>query len=227
MNSILNTNNENILFLNYNTILFQSMGFIELMRPDLESNEFYSLSQEKIMNILLNITLKNPTKLIDSTITDEDYFNFINKKFSSISYISPVTNLYSIATILSRQIFTNKVHIASPSSFGGDHIYNNCIHSFFDIFNASKIKEFINKNNITTVFLHDISLVYDLIFNHNTDVKGMTFVISRLGYNFGKIDNVIESLYPKLSEAQNKLKFDLAYINLFETENPDSKLFSQ
>jgi len=216
MNSIYNIDKENILFLNYNTILLQSMGFIELMKTaGLGDNELYLLDQHKILNLVLNTLIKCPAKLLDPIITNEEYLQVINKKFYDISYLSPMTNISTIATILSKQEFTNKVYIASPKYFNGEAVYTACLQSFFDIFDIDKVAKFINDNGITSIFLHDMGMAYNLITKADINIKGMTFIISKLSYNFKRENDTFTSLYPEIFELKENDMFDLAFMDLF------------
>lgn len=207
-----------VLFLNYNTVMLNSVGFIIYMNKLGLDGKISRLSQAQLVAFLLKSTNRNTAGNVDSSITEAEYFKFICDNFGSVCEYSPITGLTSLANILSGQKFINKVHMASPKPFGGELVFNNMTHVNFDIFDVSKVEEYINKHEIKCLFTHDIRMVHDLVFNFNIDVTNMTFLVSRLGYNFETINGEEQLRCSQILEVMNNLRFDFAIVDLYTIE---------
>jgi hypothetical protein len=206
---------ERALILNYNTVFLQSVGFVNLMNQSgLDHKLFSDLDPFGLIYFFTRAKTRNTASMIDQNISEADYFDFVKKKYKDIGAQSPITNITPIINIMTAQNFVEKVFIASFDFYTEADLFKNVQHVKFDIFDVKVIEAFITENQITTVFLHDIRLVHDLVFNFQIDVKAMSFIVSKFGYNFMEKDGIKVSHCPEIFELRSQLEFNIAYINL-------------
>lgn len=209
---------ERILVLNYNTLFFQSVGFLTTMLQTGFEHKLYSqLDPSGHSYLLARTPERNTAALLDPSTTEAEYHQFIKRHYNKVTKISPQTSLSAILQITSGQSFVEKVFVASysPLSFFEketpffDHVQ-------FDIFDATQVETFIKENGITFVFLHDIHMVRDIVFNFNIDLYAMTFVVSKLGYNFEIRSGEEKSKCQEVFDLANEMEFNVAFINLYD-----------
>lgn len=214
---------DNILVLDYNTIRFQSLGFIELIHQSsgLESIQLNTLNSFERLQYVINLTSRNISEIFEQPVTESEYFTYIKAMYDKISELSPVTKLNSIIAVTSTQRFVGKTYVATIRKYNSEiFIGNNIENVNFDIFNISLIEDFILKNNITALFLHDIRMVYDIVFNFKIALDGFTFFISKIGYNFKIENDAFVSLYPEITDIAETFNFKVAYVDVYDI--PDS-----
>jgi hypothetical protein len=209
---------ERILILNYNTVFLQSVGFVTYMNQSGLEHEFFGeLDQFGLIYFFTRANTRNTASLIDPEMTEIEYFEFVKKKYREVSVASPSTAILPIINIVKSQNFVDKVFMASFSIYDELEVVQNVNHVFFDIFDVKEIEKFVLDNQITSIFLHDIRMVHDLVFNFNIDVKGMSFIVSKFGYNFTDVDGVVGNECPQVFELRDQLRFTIAYINTHDT----------
>lgn len=215
---------ENMLCLNWNTIIFQSYGFIEYMKSlGLDDENICHLTKIECIVFLLQYQDRNLSYIFDDTVSEKEFYDFVKDKYTNITNISPVTHINAIFSVVKGQPFSNSYHIASIKKSSISDTGSNVKHVYFDIFNISEIEEYINENKITSVLAHDIRIVRDLIFNFNINCKDMSFIVSKLGYNFDNIDGQIVSKCQEIFENQESLGFRFAFLDVFELTEDDIK----
>lgn len=213
----LNPKIENVLILDYNTIRFQSVGFIKLMQNNgLESAKEHSLNSSADLLPLLNFEERNVANFIDGGISEFQYFEFIKRNFIEITDNSPITHLANTCSLMSMQQFVSNAYVATLYPVPLDiYIQNNFKPVVFDIFNIESIENFIIENNITSLFISDAAMVVDIVTNLRIKLEGFSFLISKLGCNLIDIGDALVSKYSELHELSKTLEFKFALVDLY------------
>jgi len=217
---------QRILILNYNTVLLHSVGFLNYMK-DIHGidNPFSKYDgMEYIVNVL-RLANKNTAKIIDKTIDDDYYFNFIKTNFVEISNMSPVAYFQNYINILLSQRFVQEIHIASPINIGMKEVFVNIEEPTFDIFNIDAIVNYINQNKITSLFVHDIDMMKQIIEHPEMDSQQFTYLLSRLGYNYREVEDAIFLKHSEIMDLKDKKQFLFGIVNMLPDEEADNILF--
>jgi hypothetical protein len=216
---------QNILILNYNTVILHSVGFLTYMKNILNFDNPLSKYEgtEFVVNVL-QLTEKNTAKIIDPSIDDEFYFNFINTKFQEVTDQSPLGSMQYYLNILQSQNFINKVHIASPVNINMKQIFVDVIEPTFDIFNIDTIVNYINANRITCLFLHDIEMMKKIIEHPKMDSEQFTYLLSKIGYNYREVDDAAYFRLPEIMDLKDQKRFLIGVVNLLSDDEKENLL---
>lgn len=216
---------QKILILNYNTIILQSVGFLTYMKNTLNYDNPFSKydGTEFIVNVL-QFANKNTAKIIDQTIDDDFYFNFIRNKFEDITNQSPLSAIQYYINILQSQNFINEIHIASPIHINMKRVFAEIIEPIFNIFDIDTIVAYINTNKITCLFLHDIEMLKAIIEHPRMDSEQFTYILSKIGYNYKEIDDAAFFKIPEIMDLKEEKRFLIGVSNLLSDNDADSFL---
>jgi hypothetical protein len=217
---------QNILILNYNTVILQSVGFLMYVKKHLKmDNPLSHLEGTEFIVNVLQLANKNTASILnDPTIDEEFYFNFIKKKFVEVSGESPIGAMQSYITILLSQNFVNRIHIASPADVGMKTVFPNISDVQFDIFDVDAIVDYINTHKITSLYIHDIDLLKKVIEHPDMDSEQFTYLLSKIGYNYREIEDAAFFKLPEIMDLRDEKRFLLGIVNLLTTDEAESFL---
>lgn len=200
------TRDEKILCLAENTIrlneynlakdIYDALGFY-MPRPSII--RYMIQRAHKVIGLECGITEETFYKLKFST-----YVDYYNK--------SPYSKLYEVICNLSRQKFkvdtcimynnfNGKVDVSSLKEDGFKRAeYSGDI---------AEIEDYINENDITCVIMDDISILKELIDRKNINIEHMSFMITKIGYNFIELDDgQVSTRHPELLDYMEEVNFE-------------------
>jgi len=187
-----------------------------MMENGAENPLFDGLDEFGYFYLFCNAKERNSASVLGNDVNEPSYFNFIKKKYVEVSQLSPVTDVYSVLSVVALQKFVDKIFIASISPFERLADMKRCEHVMFDIFDVKEVEQFVEENKITTIFLPDIRMVHDIVFNFKTNVDSMTFIVSKLMNNFSELEDRIVSQCQHVFDAKQEYNYNVAYINLHD-----------
>jgi hypothetical protein len=209
---------QNFLILNYNTILIQSYGYLKYMEKLGFQNAFSDMLElDYVVNTLQYIN-RNTATIIDSTISDTFYFDFVKANFKEVTDRSYVGSLTSMIDILKGQPFVKSIHIASPTEFSGEVMFNNVKFPIFNIFDPVQVVQYMNDNNITSLLLDDATLLRDIVSREDFDCEQVTFLLSSTGYNYILDDPEMNLIHPEIMELKKVKNFKFGLVDIIENE---------
>ena len=203
--------NEKILILPHNTLrVVDAMYQLEIIAqkykkvPDFEENLYRCVTRKE----------KDLSKIFD--IPDNIKYKFKNN-WAYYWDISPRTNLYEYIKIVSAQKFTDNVTVLFSDKKAKDDVFES------DYYDGSLegLEKYIIENRITAIVIDDIDLLVNLVNRKNINLDNLSFIISRMGYNY-EWNNEIQILMPKqiLYDVEKEYYLEIAIIALFDF--PDS-----
>jgi len=219
---------QRILILNYNTILLQSVGFLNYMKKFHGVDNPFSKYEDKEMEYIINVLRfahKNTAKIIDKTIEEDFYFKFIKSAFREITNESPLAYAHYYIDILLSQKFVQEIHIASPVAMNVNEVYTNVIEAVFDIFDENQIVNYINEKGITCLFIHDIDLLKKIIDHPKMDSQQFTYLLSKIGYNYREEDDAIFLKIPEIVDLRDTKQYLLGIVNLPSDDDTENIIF--
>jgi hypothetical protein len=176
---------------------------------------------EFIVNVL-QYANRNTAKIIDKTIDDSFYFNFITSNFQEVTNDSPLGSMQYYINILQTQNFVSEIHIASPTNIKMNRVFSGIKEPVFDIFNADAIVEYINANGITCVFLHDIELMKQIVEHPKMDSEQFTYLLSKIGYNYREVEDAAFFKLPEIMDLKDQKRFLIGVVNLLTDDENES-----
>ena len=217
---------QRILILNYNTILLQSVGFLNFMKNKHGIDNPFSKYEdtEYIVNVL-QFANKNTARIIDKTIDEEFYFSFIKANFKEITDESPIAYLQYYLNILLGQSFIKEIHIASPVSINVQEVFPEIKEPLFDIFDVNQVVRYINENQMTCLFLHDIEMMKNIVEHPEMDSRLFTYLLSKIGYNYQEEDEALFLKIPEIMDLRDEKQFLFGIVNLLSTDESDNIIF--
>jgi len=210
---------QNILILNYNTLILHSVGFLEYMKTLNYDNPLSKYEDTEFIVNVLQLANRNTASIIDKSIDDEFYFNFIKNKFKEITDASPVSDMQYNISILQSQTFVNTIHIASPININVKGVFPTIIEPIFDIFDIDTIVNYINANKITCLFVHDIEMMKKIVEHPKMDSEQFTYLLSKIGYNYREIDDAAFFKLPEIMDLKDQKRFFIGVVNLLPSED--------
>ena len=199
--------NEKILILPHNTLrIVDAMYQLEAIAyntkkvPDFEENLYRCVTRKE----------KDISKNID--IPDRIKSKF-NNNWGLYWDISPRTNLYEYIKIVAEQKFTDDVIVLFSDHSAKDDVFSS---DYYDG-TIEGLEKYILENKITAVVIDDIDLLEELVNRQNVNLDNLSFIISKIGYNY-EFDSSIGLLMPKKSlyEIEKKYFLEIAMIALFD-----------
>jgi hypothetical protein len=176
---------------------------------------------EFIVNVL-QYANRNTAKIIDKTIDDSFYFNFITSNFQEVTNDSPLGSMQYYINILQTQNFVSEIHIASPTNIKMNRVFSGIKEPVFDIFNADAVVEYINANGITCVFLHDIELMKQIVEHPKMDSEQFTYLLSKIGYNYREVEDAAFFKLPEIMDLKDQKRFLIGVVNLLTDDENES-----
>ena len=199
--------NEKILILPHNTLrVVDAMYQLEIIAhntnkiPDFEENLYRCVCRkEKDLSKILNIP--------------EHIKHKFENNWAYYWDISPKTNLYEHIKIVSEQNFTDNVIVLFSDKNAKDDVFES---DYYDG-TIESLENYIIENRITAVVMDDIDLLAELVYRKNINLDNLSFILSRIGYNYEWNDKV-QILIPKqkLYDIEKKYYLEIATIALFD-----------
>ena len=127
--------------------------------------------------------------------------------------ISPRTNLYEYIKIVSEQKFTDDVTVLFSDRNAKDDVFKS------DYYDGSieSLEKYIVENRVTAIVMDDIDLLAELVDRKNINLDNLSFIISRMGYNYEWNDLVkIPMIKQKIYDIEKKYYLEIAIIALFD-----------
>jgi hypothetical protein len=158
----------------------------------------------------------------NSEISDEVYISLEKAIFTNNYDDIPATMVARAIYELSNQPFTETVWILH-NDYGGDtysseQMYENASYDG----SIEQLEEFILEHKITAMFIDSIDTVKLLKDRGNIPFTGMSFMISKLGYNYtGEIDEDNKHVMKHIdlitsSKSSSVENFEISFIHLWE-----------
>lgn len=202
--------NERILILPHNTLrVVDAMKILEIYAyhkkplPDFEVNLFKTITRkEKDLSKIFNI----PSKLKDK----------FENNWSKYWDIAPKTNMYEYIKITSTQKFTESTVVLFSDRNAKDDVFE------YDYYDGSieSLEKYIIDNRITAIVMDDVELLMELTNRKNIDLNNLSFIISRMGYNFEWNEKAQIPMPKKVFYDAEKENFiEVAMIALFDFSN--------
>lgn len=197
---------ESILILPHNTLRFPDvMVVIESIIQKTKKYPDFAVTLYKVLN--------RKEKDLTKCGISEELINKFNNEWATYWEIAPRSNLYNYIDIVSRQKFTNKVKVLFHDKNAIDDVFE------YDYYDGSieALEDYIKNEQITTLVLDDIELLKELSDRQRISLQNMSFIISRVGYNY-EMDSQLKTLMPKkiLYDAQFKSFIEVGMIALFD-----------
>jgi hypothetical protein len=213
------TRPERILVLNYNTIFFQSVGFIDrMLRAGLTHPLYSKVDQFGHIYLAARSETRNTASLLDPGVTEDSYFEFIRKHYRDVTVSSPETEIAEQLQLACGQTFVERLVIAGVEILPEvEATLPRAEQVVLDIFDVRSVESFIEANDITSVFIHDVDMVYDIVCGCRIDIETVSFFLSKLTYNFKSVGEKLQLKHPVLLDLCDELNFNLAYANLHDT----------
>lgn len=168
--------NEKILVLPHNTLrVVDAMFQLELETklykkiPEFEENLYRCICRK----------YKDFNECYDEDIP-QDLLNKYKNNWAYYWDIAPRTDMYQYVKILANQKFTDRVYVlfadknASEPEFISDY-YDGSI---------EQLEKYIIDKHITAIILDDIDILKQLHSRKNVNLHNMSFIFSRMGYNY-------------------------------------------
>lgn len=213
------TRPERILVLNYNTIFFHSVGFIDrMLRAGLTHPLYSEVDQFGHIYLTARSDTRNTASLLDPSVTEDSYFGFVRNHYRDVSTASPETELTASLRMSCDQKFVDRLVVAGLEIIPevGEALPS-AEQVILDIFDPRAVEAYIEANNITSVFTDDVQMIYDIVYGCRIDIETISFFLSKLAYNFNTVGEEAQLRYPSLLDTCNELNFNIAYVNLHET----------
>jgi len=201
---------ERILILPNNTLrvpeamfLLELYAYNKIKLPSFEENLYKCITRKnKDLSKIFNI----PQKLNDK----------YNNNWASYYDIAPRTKMYEYIDILSSQKFIEDTVILFSDKNAKDDAFKN---DYYDG-TIDKLEEYIKTNQITAIVLDDIDLIQLILDRKKIDINNLTFIISKVGYNY-QYNKSLDILMPKkeLYDAEKSAYIEVAIISLFDFSN--------
>ena len=194
---IMSDRNENILVLPHNTIRIVDAP-IQAMIEKYKDPNWDEPIEHTIYKVLtrscVNLSKYNKLNEEESKIVKES----IITDWASYYEIAPKSRIiYDLLDILCNQKFVKNVTILFSDKRAWDPSHKN---DYYDG-TIDSLEKYLNENNITTIFMDNIELLYLLYKRGNYDINNKTIFLSKLGYNYER--------NPVLSKLMIKHLFEL------------------
>lgn len=199
--------NEKILILPHNTLrIVDAMYTMEIIAyhtkkiPDFEENLFKCVTRkEKDLSKIFNIPDHLKTKF--------------SSNWAKYWDISPKTNLYEYINIVAKQKFTDNVIVLFSDKNAKDDVFES---DYYDG-TMEGLEKYITENRITAVVIDDIDILVELVERKNINLDNLSFIISRIGYNY-EWNDFVQILMPKqkLYDIEKEYYLEVAMIALFD-----------
>ena len=199
--------NEKILVLPHNTLrMVDAMYQLEIISrntkkiPDFEENLYMCVNRtEKDLSKFFNIP--------------KDIENNFKTNWAYYWDIAPRTNLYEYIKIVSSQKFTDDTIVLFTDHDAKDDVFKS------DYYDGSieSLEKYIIENRITAIVLDEIDLLVRLVRRKKINLDNLSFIISRVGYNY-EWDDRIGMLLPKqaLYDIEKEYYMEVATVALFD-----------
>ena len=199
--------NEKILILPHNTLrVVDAMYQLEIIVrttkkiPDFEENLYKCVNRkEKDLSKIFNIP--------------KDIQDKFNNNWAYYWDIAPRTNLYEYIKIVSEQKFTDDVTVLFSDKNAKDDVFKS---DYYDG-TIDSLEKYIEGNRITAVVLDDIDLLVKLTNRKKVNLNNLSFIISRIGYNY-ELNELVQIPMPKqvLYDVEKQYYLEVAMIALFD-----------
>lgn len=127
--------------------------------------------------------------------------------------IAPRTKMYEYIDILSSQKFVKSTTILFSDKNAKDEEFEN---EYYDG-SIEQLEKLIISKQITAMVIDDISLLQTIIDRKEINIDNLTFIISKMGYNY-QYNKDLDILMPKkeLYDAEKNAYIEVAIISLFD-----------
>ena len=199
--------NEKILILPHNTLrVVDAMYTTEIIAyntkkiPDFEENLFKTITRKE----------KDLTKIFN--VPDHLKIKFTNN-WAQYWDIAPRTDLYEHIKIVAEQKFTDDVIVLFSDKNAKDNVFES---DYYDG-TMEGLEKYIIENRITAIVMDDIDILIDLVNRKNIDLDHLSFIISRVGYNY-EWNNIVNMpvVKQKLYDIEKEYFLEIAMIALFD-----------
>jgi len=198
---------ETILVLPYNTLRIVDL----CVQMEIYAASDEEISIEETIHKLLCRKDKDLGKL--NKINSEIVNNLMDKYYPSYYKVAPMTIVYDLLAKLKCQKFVNKIIALHKYQGTEEPLFDN---AYYDG-SIEELEKFIKNNSITAIIMDDIHILYELVSRENVDVRGMTFFISKMGYNLEIVNDKFQMLYNEyLTDKMDELNFQFCLIGIYQ-----------
>ena len=207
---------ENILVLPHNTIRIVDAP-IDAMIKKYKNPKWDEPIENTIYRVLhrkgVNLALFNNLNEEESKIV----YDSLNNDWASFFEIAPKSSIvYDLLNIFSKQKFIKDIVILFSDKRAWDPSHRN---DYYDG-TLTGLENFIIKNNITTIFMDNIEILYQIYKRGNVKLDDKSIFLSKIGYNYEFNEELGKIMLKHILEIINNTECEIGEINLtnFEKE---------
>jgi hypothetical protein len=201
------TRKEKILCLSHNTVRIVDYP----IQKELDSVLGIQQTEEERMMKVISRNIKDLSTVngIDKETTNK----FIHGIYSKAYADAPRGKIYDVLYTLKYQKFVSGIYLMHLDKRITEEEWTDCYYSG----KIEEVERFINENGITMFILDDITDLYRIIEREQINVTGMTFLVSKLGYNYYTVgDSILLKHEPEIVLLSESKGFEFGIMSVWD-----------